>query len=61
MNKVRETKFLVPDPFYVIYGATLEEFLLGMLQLGRLIETSIVGVFEHAGRGSRRDIELPLH
>ena len=32
-----------------------------MLSLGYPIETSLVGVFDEKGRGSRRDIDLPLH
>ena len=34
---------------------------LKMLELGRPIETSLVGSFDSNGRGSRRDIDLPLH
>ena len=54
-------KYPVPDPWYIVESSTLEEFVLGMLPLGHLLETSVVGVFEDKGRGSRRDIELPLH
>ena len=32
-----------------------------MLDLGYPIETSLIGAFDREGRGSRRDIELPLH
>jgi len=32
-----------------------------MLKLGKPIETSLVGAFDKQGRGSRRDIDLPLH
>lgn len=40
---------------------TIEKFLLGMLSLGYPLDVSLVGVFDESGRGSRRDIELPLH
>ena len=49
-----------PSPWYV-WDGPLEEFLLGMLSLGKPLEMSLVGVFDHEGRGSRRDIDLPLH
>ena len=52
-----------PDPFYIL-ETSLEDFILGLLCLGRITEISLVGVFEDAetkGRGSLRDIELPLH
>lgn len=39
----------------------LEDFLLGMLELGSPIEISYVGVFDETGRGSRRDMDLPMH
>lgn len=50
-----------PAPYYRVLETTLDEFVLGMLALGTPIETSIVGVFTDKGRGSQRDIELPLH
>lgn len=49
-----------PDPYYVI-KMPLNEFILGMLELGRPLETSLVGVFDTEGRGSRRDMDLPPH
>ncbi|HEY4518477.1 MAG TPA: hypothetical protein VJG48_02515 [Candidatus Paceibacterota bacterium] len=54
-------RYPVPSPYYIVDGSNPEEFMLGMLRLGRLLETSVVGVFDDTGRGSRRDIELPLH
>ena len=60
---VRERRMYIDPISYYTRQSTLEEFILGMLALGKPLETSIVGVFdedEH-GRGSRRDIELPLH
>jgi Taurine catabolism dioxygenase TauD, TfdA family len=50
----------IPDPYYIV-KMPLDEFILGMLELGTPLETSIVGVFDTEGRGSRRDIDLPLH
>lgn len=38
-----------------------DEFLIDSLFYGKPIETSLVGSFDSEGRGSRRDIELPLH
>ncbi len=41
-----------------------EDFILGMLSLGTPVEMSLVGSFEPSGtkgRGSRRDMPLPLH
>ena len=52
-----------PTPWY-IEEMSIEDFILGMLNLGKPVEVSIVGAFEDAttkGRGSQRDIELPLH
>jgi hypothetical protein len=49
-----------PNSWYII-SCTLEEFILGMLRLGHPLEMSLVGDFDKTGRGSRRDIDLPLH
>lgn len=54
-------KFHNPDPWYVVSDSSLEEFIEGMLALGTPLETSLVGVFDQEGRGSRRDVDLPLH
>jgi hypothetical protein len=40
---------------------TADNFILEMLKLGKPIETSLIGVFDSQGRGSRRDIELDFH
>jgi hypothetical protein len=40
---------------------TADDFIQEMLKLGKPIETSLVGVFETEGRGSKRDIDLPFH
>lgn len=53
----------LPDPWYV-EAMTANRFILGMLSLGKVLETSLVGSFEDAsapGRGSLRDVDLPLH
>lgn len=50
-----------PDPWYVVEDLSLEDFLLGMLELGKPLEVSLVGNFDAQGRGSRRDMDLPLH
>src|SRR4051812_2666338 len=52
-----------PTPYYV-ERMTADDFILGMLALGTPIEMSVVGSFDDAataGRGSRRDMDLPLH
>lgn len=38
-----------------------DEFILYMLSLGYPLEISLVGAFDSKGRGSRRDVDLPLH
>lgn len=51
-----------PNPWYLWEGS-LSNFLLSLLDLGTVLEVSMVGAFdkEEVGRGSRRDIDLPLH
>ncbi len=51
-----------PNPWYTWQGS-LSNFLLALLEIGVPIETSLVGAFdkEEIGRGSRRDVDLPLH
>lgn len=53
-----------PDPWYVQQSLTADEFLLAMLSLGTPLDVSLVGAFDDPGtpgRGSRRDVDLPLH
>lgn len=47
--------------YKLINNTTADDFLLEMLKLGKPIECSLVGAFDKEGRGSRRDIDLPLH
>ena len=47
--------------FEFIENISADEFVLKMLELGTPIETSLVGAFQDSGRGSKRDIPLPLH
>jgi hypothetical protein len=47
--------------FEFIKNISADDFVLKMLELGTPIETSLVGVFQDSGRGSKRDIPLPLH
>ncbi len=49
-----------PTPFYIWTGP-LEQFVLGMLALGKPVETLLVGVFNDTGRGAQRDMDLTLH
>ena len=49
------------NTFYVYENITADKFILKMLKLGKPIETSLVGVFDSEGRGSRRDVDLPFH
>ena len=48
-------------PFVLLDNLTATDFILKMIEMGTPIETSLVGVFDDKGRGSRRDIPLPLH
>ena len=49
--------------YKIIDNTTADDFLLEMLKLGKPIECSLVGVFDEGSgkRGSRREIDLPLH
>lgn len=49
--------------YSVIDCLSADNFILKMLSLGKPIEVSLVGSFEEGSgiRGSRRDVELPLH
>ena len=49
------------NTFYVYENITADKFILEMLKLGKPVETSLVGVFDSEGRGSRRDVDLPFH
>ena len=48
-------------PWALVDKLTADTFILKMLEYGTPIETSVVGVFNESGRGSRRDIPLPMH
>jgi hypothetical protein len=48
-------------PWALVDKLTADTFILKMLEFGTPIETSVVGVFDDSGRGSRRDIPLPMH
>lgn len=50
-----------PESYIFLPNTTADNFILEMLKLGKPVETSLVGVFESEGRGSKRDIELPFH
>ena len=45
----------------LIENTTADDFICEMLKLGVPLETSLVGAFDTEGRGSRRNIDLPLH
>lgn len=49
------------EHYKLIESTTADKFILEMLKLGKPIETSLVGVFDSEGRGSRRDVDLPFH
>ena len=51
----------VPNPWYLLNYISIKDFIFGMLKLGKPIDVNLVGVFEDTGRGSLRDVELPLH
>ncbi len=48
-------------PFVLLDNLSATDFIIKMTEMGTPIETSLVGVFDDKGRGSRRDIPLPLH
>lgn len=50
-----------PKPWYLTDEYSLEEFITGMLEFGKPVEVSLVGVFDSAGRGSRCDVEMQPH
>lgn len=58
-----EPKVQEPDPWYTNYYYSLDDFIMSMLALGTPLEVSLVGVFDNDGngRGSRRDVDLPMH
>lgn len=45
----------------LIENTSADNFICEMLKLGTPLETSLVGAFDTKGRGSRRNIDLPLH
>ena len=49
--------------YKIIDNTTADAFRLEILRLGKPIECSLVGVFDEGSgkRGSRREIDLPLH
>ncbi len=51
----------VPEPCYMLVNRTLDRFILGMLKLGKPVETLLVGAFNTEGRGAQRDMNLVLH
>ena len=48
-------------PWVILDDITCDEFILEMLKHGKPTETSLVGAFEDVGRGSLRDVDLPMH
>ncbi len=48
-------------PWILMPAFTADQFLLHMISLGEPEEVTLVGVFGDRGRGSRQDVELPLH
>jgi hypothetical protein len=49
------------DGWRLFDGIDASQFILESISYGRPVEVSLVGAFDTEGRGSRRDIELPLH
>lgn len=45
----------------ILEDVTADQFIETMLALGDPTEVTLVGVFGKEGRGSRQDMELPLH
>lgn len=53
--------FIFKEPFVFFDNISADDFLLKCLEIGKPSETTLIGVFDNSGRGSRREIELPLH
>ena len=49
------------DAWRLFDGIDANQFILESISYCRPVEVSLVGAFDTEGRGSRRDIELPLH
>lgn len=49
------------DKWHLFDNITADQFILKSISYGKPIEASLVGAFDKEGRGSRRDIDLPLH
>lgn len=45
----------------IINNINADEFLFEILKLGKPSEVTLVGAFDKNGRGSRQDMDLPLH
>lgn len=45
----------------IFNNISAEDFIMKAISYGNPIETSLVGAFDPEGKGSRRDMELPLH
>lgn len=50
-----------PDPYYVRDDMSLEEFIVGMLSLGKPVETLLVGDFFEGGIGANTGMEIQFH
>jgi len=55
------TQMHKPDPWFKTTVPSLEEFVFGMLTLGKPVETFLVGAFSDTGRGAQRDMGLVMH
>lgn len=57
---------MLPDPYYVA-KMSIEDFILGMVSLGKPLAIGLVGIFKEVeGRGSQQkacieNVDLPLH
>jgi hypothetical protein len=49
------------DAWRLIENMTADNFLIEVLRLGKPSEITLVGAFDKSGRGSRQDVDLPLH
>lgn len=50
-----------PTTWSLTQFGSADEFLVEMIGMGKPLEISLVGNFDIEGRGSRRDIDLPMH
>lgn len=49
------------QPWFLMSNMSADRFIVDMLGLGQIEELTVVAAQDTTGRGSRQDIDLPLH